>query len=211
MIVFLWTEPSGASGPILRTPLDKLWEDFMMKGAPANVYFDGKGLVDRTKPGEKLASFEEAHGDPLLAAWMTNRGIAVQNLQETRLLGFWRLGGWELLGGLLAQANRPSDLVELYGKLALRKEPYFPVPHRSAPEQRWSYEFFVVRRDRGTGRAELIRKRIFEPPQVVQGPYPDRPVAVEFKYDPISRRARLSVSGLARPFQEEFEVSRVRR
>ena len=183
----------------------------MLKGVSANVYFLRDRLVDRATPGEKLPSFEIAEGNPLDAAWRTSRGISVQDLRETRLLGLWRLGGWQLLGGLLALAEISPGRLELYGKLALRIEPYFALPHREAPQQRWSYEFFLVRRDGSTGSAEVVRRWLFEAPQVILGRFPDRPVRAELKYDPTSRRARFLVHGLASPFQEEFEVTGGRR
>jgi hypothetical protein len=184
----------------------------MLKGVRLNVDQVGETMVNRTIPGEKLSSFEFAKGDPIIAAFATNQGIVVQNLQETGLLGLWRRGGWQLLGGVLARADTPAGPLELYGKLALRIEPYFGLPHRVAPKQQWSYEFFLVRRDRSTARGEVVRKWMFEPPQVLSGPYPSaHPVRADLSYDPISRRVRLSVDGLASPYRDEIEIPSGRR
>jgi hypothetical protein len=180
----------------------------MMQGVPANVFIY-KGQVN-ARATVLEGSFESAKGDPSSAV-LTKYGISVRGPDETRMLGLWRKGGWGLTGGLLARFSARTELVDLYGKEVLWEAPYFPLPfHRAPPERHFSYEFFLLQRNRTTMRAQLLRKWVFEPPEVIitrQFGFPAaETVWAELKYEPTTRTATVTVHGLAHPFQEAVQV-----
>lgn len=192
-----------------RAPLDTLWEGYMLQGVDAIVFVDQAGTTKGpVEPDVPTQSFTEAKGNPRWA-WSLKYGISVRGPMETRALGFWRKGGWLLSGGLLARAEEPTELIECYGKFVEWTAPYFPFPfHRLPPERWWSYEFFLLQRERRTMSTRLIHKWVFEPPQLAPSSREpeDDSVRAELAYQPGTRTATVIVHGLARPFQENVQI-----
>lgn len=194
-----WAEPPS------RTPVDTLWEQYMLNGSEmtiASAIRDSKTDVSELWSRE---SFETARGKPETAAWRSY-GITVTKLGE----GFWGNGGWELTGGLLARASDGPSTFELYGKAVVHIHPYFPLlsPHGGGPVDT-GYEFFLLHRQQGAPGGSVVRKWAFGPDEApVKRVLPD--VAARLRYDPATRSATVTITGLNRPFEERVDLSSMR-
>ena len=160
----------------------------------------------RVSEHQSTRSFEYARAKPETAGW-TNRGITIMRLGE----GFWRNGGWLLEGGLLAQAVDGSSTFELYGKAVVRRFPFVPFPfHRERPHET-GYEFFLLHRGPGVPHATIVGQWVCPPDEVVVkrestgGTYED--VRGMLRYDPDTRTAMVTITGLKRPIEERVDLS----
>ncbi len=194
---------TASSREIPREPLDRFWEEHMLAGR-SGIYSNGK----RTQ-FEPDSSFQSAKGSPR-DAWLKKKGIAVSDLRGTRLIGLFRKGGWILEGGLLAKAKTQSSTIELYGKRVVRAEPVSILSfilHRDN-QREYGYEFFLLHRKNGMAKAHVVKKWIFNPE--------DTPVFMDnfdvvrgfLRYDPATRIATVTITGLKRPIGEHIDLSK---
>jgi hypothetical protein len=189
-----------------RQSLDALWEQHMFEGRLSMVSIE---LRHSKMDAVELApsqSFESARGSPEDAA-STSYGITVMRLGD----GLWGNGGWVIKGGLLDRAGRGSSTVDLYGKAAVRRLPYFPFPfHREIPHET-DYEFFLLRRQPADPRTIIVRKWVFPSDEVMVkrestgGTYEN--VRGRFTYDTGTATATVTIAGLKRPFAERVDLS----
>jgi hypothetical protein len=209
------------AGEVPREPLDRLWEEHMLQGTSAG-YQDGKRatFVPHETP-------EMAKGSPD-AARLTTRGISVQDSQGTELLGLRRGGGWSLQGGLIATAQAPDGLLELYGKRVWRIYPSFlGISPYMKPKEDETYEFFLLLRKAEAQRATLVKKWVVAPNEIKWFVYPNVREAVtkafpgddEFlrqqetidvrgflKYDSETHEAEVTITGLIHPWVERVKL-----
>lgn len=190
----------ASAGPMAREPLDRLWEEHMLAGT-FPIYAEGK-RVERVSEG----SFEEKQGDPFFVAY-TKHGIMVSDLRETRFLGLWLKGGWLLQGGLLARVEDQASTVELYGKMVMRAEPvflftYFVSIHGPDNVRPYADEFFLLLRKKGSERATVLRKWVFNQQESEMGV-----VRGLLRYDPATKVATVTILGLKHPFEEHIDLS----
>ena len=96
--------------------------------------------------------------------------------------------------------------MDLYGKLVSRTYPYFPFPPHRDTREDISLEIFLLHRP-VVSAAVIMRKWVFDG-------IPSRDAAVELRagleYAPNSKRAVVTVTGLAGPFQEGVDPSPIR-
>jgi hypothetical protein len=207
-------------GEVPREPLDRLWEDHMLAGTSAD-YVGGRlnDLFHPTTPPE------QARGSPL-GAHLTTRGIGVYEDKGTAFLGLLQGGGWQLDGGLLGQVEGAASILELYGR---RVWPLHAVPlgiggPRVKPKEEETYDFFLLRRERGARRAKILAKWTIQPSEIVwfvpehvlKGMGKDdetirrlnetSDVRGFVKYLPESQEAEVTITGLTHPFVERVKV-----
>jgi hypothetical protein len=216
-IILLLTRTGAGAGEIPREPLDQLWEEHMVLGT-AGSYIGGErtSFVPYDPP-------EAAKGSPGSAS-LTTRGIFVQDFRGTALLGILRGGGWVFDGGMLGQVERPTAIIELYGKQVWRLYPGFLGNYAKFREEE-TYEFFLLKREKGNQRALLLKKWIVRPEEIkwFVSPgnistrlYPDdeqvrrqnetRDVRGFFTYDSETQEAEVSITGLIHPLVERVKV-----
>ena len=196
---------SAISREVARKPLDQLWEEHMLAGTSA-TYSDGKHIEYVFE-----RSFEEAMGSPS-SAWDTKQGIAVVDLGERRFLSLWVGGGWTLEGGLLGKIEEGASAIELYGKRVTRVQPHFILNLRAThvPNVEFSYDFFLLHRKKGAARATVLRKWIFRPEELRRlgdAPPYDTYVQGYLRYDPTTKTATVTITGLTHPFEEYIDLS----
>jgi hypothetical protein len=181
---------SGADTP--SSVLDDQWESLMLEGKSFVLIND----VQLKLGGTPYQTYEGKVGN----TWISDRGIRLEDLRETSLVGLLTKGGWRLEGGLLyAATHKSGGVVELYGKERWRVEPalfHFSLtfhsgmsPPRSA---RHSYEFFLLYRPT-VGAAAKILTQWTVPPEDI--PY-DHYLRGHLNYDPESDVATVTVTGL---------------
>jgi hypothetical protein len=194
----------AASDPLSREPLDVLWMQKMTEGKSAVVQIDDSRTS--VSEGRSPLSFESARGRPEEAALSDHR-ISVMRLGE----GFWRNGGWVLKGGLLARAGDGPSTIELYGKAVVHRQSYFAFPFHRDPPHDTGYEFFLLHRKAGVTRATIINQWIFRPDDVIVESSPhggtEENVRGMLRYEPTSRIAIITITGLKRPFEERVDLS----
>lgn len=206
MILLLMGAEQAIGREIAREPLDRLWEEHMLTGTSA-IYSKG---ARREYSSER--SFESAMGMPSAAAF-TEQGIVVSDLRETRLLGLWAGGGWELQGGLLGRVEWRGSAVELYAKEVVRTDPFFILNLKAmhAPKEEFSYEFFLLYRRRGVPRATILEKWAFRPEQVRRLGDASPDIRGYLHFDPVVATATIIIEGLNHPFDMRIELSSVLR
>lgn len=180
----------------------------MLAGTPGYLFHDGTGFRSRDVDFSKLGSFRDGVGT-VTGATYSDHGISVIYDRETCLLGLWRLGGWELEGGLLRRVEHGGTTIDLYGKQITRVEPYFPFHfHRDRPEHS-SFAFFLLQRS-GPGAAGVV-VRSWPIDRTLLRPSEKRPsLSGDLSYDPTTRTATVRTADLLRPFEERVVVTTTR-
>ncbi len=164
--------------------LDEWWDAQMLAGEYGIL---GHGRRVESRP-EK--SFKSQNGRVYGVALLTKEGIAITDMgAESRLAGLWTCGGWALAGGLLERVGISDGLLELYGKLRTRREPFFVLNlmARVNPPEQYSYEFFLLYRAKEKARGQVIKRWSLE--------FGDKdPIAAgHLEYDAVSRVAMVKV------------------
>ncbi len=199
VLVYLATG-CAARGYVERQPLEAFWEQHMLAGTAGNFWFDGQRF-ERLDTSPRRP-YEEAKGSSFSAAF-TDNGVSVSYGQETAWFGLLRRGGWGIEGGLLQRIQVVRGSLDLYGKLVSRTYPYFPFPPHRDTREDISLEIFLLHRPVASA-AVIMRKWVFDG-------IPSRDAAVELRarleYAPNSKRAVVTVTGLAGPFQEGVDLS----
>ncbi len=179
-----------------RAPLDTLWQEHMLAGTAATIYAEGGGQRNATGARNPFDDQRGVVGSVESAA-TTTYGIEILRLDERWLL--WRNGGWVLLGGLLARARERGAAVELYGKAVMRRPPWISWgPFHRDPPTTTGYEFFLLRRPANARRATVVRQWTVSPDDVASVGH----VRASLGYDPATRTARVTVSGLKKPIAD---------
>lgn len=189
-------------------PLEQLWEQHMLEGKASSVgiavagsqvsIYESRGLdLSLETVRQRTGSFEGIYAEPY--------GINVSQRGE----GFWRTGGWNVLGGVLSRRTDGSAIIQLYAKTISHLHPYFPLnPDTSADT---GYEFVLVQRKEGLAGATIVRKWRFSPDEVVKvetrSGRQEENVRAFFSYDLPTHTATLKVTGLTRPFEESVDLS----
>lgn len=189
-------------------PLDKLWEQHMLEGklSSVGVFVEGSNISNFERSGmrpladtQRRGWIETLHSEPY--------GINVFQTGE----GFWRNGGWNVMGGVLSKGSDGPSVIQLYAKIVQHLHPHFPFNH-DPPTDR-GYEFFLLHRKEGISGATIIRTWRFHPEEVVsevngRGGRSDH-VRAYFSYDPSSQTATLRITGLMHPFEEQVDLASV--
>jgi|SRR2546428_11976616 len=200
-------------GAVPREPLDRLWESHMLEGTRAR-YIEG-----RRDDGEPFISPKAVPGAPLAVVYGPH-GISVYEDKGTALLGLLQGGGWILKGGLLGQVDRPTTTLELYGRVVW---PLHAVPlgiggPRVKPKEEETYDFFLLRRERGVPRATVLAKWTIKPSEIVwitpegfkdeatRRLNEDNDVRGFLRYLPESQEAEVTITGLTHPFVDRVKV-----
>lgn len=144
--------------------LEQMWNDNMLAGHLGRYY---NGTMTRLDS----ASCARPNG----WIWIhdvasAGCGLSVVDLRERR--GLKSRGGWALEGGLLGRIDVDDRRLELYGRRAVRHEPYFqPWPHVWIGMKSWNttHEFFLIRRDRPAERAVILRSWTLPDPEASGG------------------------------------------
>lgn len=185
------------SSPSPREPLDRLWEQHMLAGTAVLLIHDGTTFRTPDLVIARLA-WEERNGS-VLDAVGTEYGIAVQYRREWCVLGLWRLGGWSLSGGLVRRLDHGAVTIELYGKQVQRVEPFFPPwRFRSDVPGRTDFELFLLRRDKASRAAAIIRRWSFRQEEVEGGQ--GGLVWGQLRLDPTMKTVTVTITGLKLPF-----------
>jgi hypothetical protein len=201
-----------------REALNRRWDGFMIRGEPAE-WAAGERI-----PYVPKDSFEKARGS-VTAARMTADGISVSDIRGTRIFGLIQGVGWHMFGGLLARQSVSGMTIELYGKEITRKRGGFlglDSYHKLADV---SYEFFLLRRPAAGGEAAILERWIIAP-EGIAWHYPARPpgypaypggvpgeaharsdVRGFLEYDPGTKIATVTITGLTRPFKEHIAIA----
>ena len=189
---------------IPREPLDKLWDEHMLRGTGAEYLNAHQTSFVATRP------VEYASGSPGLAE-MTVKGILVRAYRDDPL-GLDG-SGWALGGGLLQAVIAKDTTVELYGKEIVHIQ-------RSGTyrfgKDKW-YEFFLLLRPTGASQATILNKWIIPPEDVLLKDEPYNPqykrsdVRGALRYDAATKTAIVTVTGLTREFEERVDLSTVLR
>ncbi len=183
---------SGADTITPGTVLDGQWESLMLEGKSFVLINDVQ-----LRPGGTPYQTYKGEVDGL---YVSDRGIRLDDLRETRLGGLLTKGGWRLDGGLLfAAIHKSGGVVELYGKSRWRVEPalfHFSLtfhsgmsPPRSA---RHSYEFFLLYRPAEGATARMLTQWTVPPEEV---PY-DHYLRGDLIYDPETNFATVTVTDI---------------
>lgn len=205
--------------PPRRAPLDELWKRWMLEGHYA-----------RWKDGEEVPwdwpRTDRIHSYPT-GAWLSEHGIEVTETRSTH-------AGWHLKGGLIQRMYAGNSAIELFGRESTRVHGPF---YTTAVGRDDTYEFFLVVRPRNKGRGRLIKQWHFPPkelaltpgdpidPAILQrstrsrasietilhparGAYPRYFVDGYLDFDPNTKIATVTVTGLKRPFQDRVDLSR---
>jgi len=168
----------------------------MLAGTAGSFMFDGQRF-DRSD-SFRGGPYEEAKGSPFWATF-TENGVYVVYDQETAWFGLLRRGGWGIEGGLLQRIQVVRGSLDLYGRLGIRTYPYFALlPHRDTRED-ISLEIFLLHRPVASA-AVIVRKWVFDG-------IPSRDARAGLEYAPNSKRAVVTVTRLASPFQEAVDLS----
>jgi hypothetical protein len=156
-VVVIWPHLLSAADVAATTGppqvLQKTWNDNMLSGHFGYFY-----------NGTETSPFGGSCRQPTGWVWIhevagTGCGLSVIDLRERRWLK--SRGGWALEGGLLGWRDVGEGTVELYGRRALRHEPFLePWPHFWIGNKAWSasHEFFLVGRDRQKRDGVILRR-----------------------------------------------------
>jgi len=153
----------------------------------------------------------------LIVAGSSQGGISVSDLRGTRFLGVVRGVGWAMNGGLLDRVMLDARTLELYGKRVVRwNGGVFGLDTYHGLNDE-SYEFFLLRRPAGGGRAEILAKFDIPPSDVEWrfGGEADeatrianarRDVRGTLHYDAATKTALVTITGLKQPFERSVSI-----
>ena len=206
-------------GEVPREPLDQLWENHMLEGTRAR-YIGGKR--DDVPP---FLSPKRVLGSPLAVVFGPH-GISVHESKGTTLLGLLQGSGWWLDGGLVGQVEGTTSTLELYSRVVwpLHSVPLgIGGPYIKRKEEE-TYDFFLLRRERGAPRAMVLAKWTIQPSEIVwfvpedklEGPLgkgetyrrlnETNDVRGFLRYLPESQEAEVTITGLTHPFVKRVKV-----
>jgi hypothetical protein len=191
----------------------------MLEGTRAR-YIEGE-----RDDGQAFISPKAVPGSPLAVVYGP-RGISVYEDKGTALLGLLQGGGWSMKGGLIDQVEGTTVTLELYGRRVwpLRAVPLGIGGPRFKPKEEKTYDFFLLRRERGAPRATVLAKWTIQPSEIVwfvpedtlEGPLgkdetyrwlnETEDVRGFVKYLPESQEAEVTITGLTHPFVERVKV-----
>lgn len=213
LAVFLTAASVSLAGPVWGEfippdPLDKLWEQHMLDGKASSVgiFVEGSNISISERSGARLLTdtqrggwIETLHSEPY--------GINIAMRGE----GFWRNGGWNVMGGVLSKVTDGPSVVQLYAKIVRHQHPYFPF--NKDPSTDTGYEFFLLHRKKEISGAMIVRAWRFPPEDVASeesghGGRIDH-IRAFFAYDPSIQTATVKITGLTRPFEEQVDLSSV--
>jgi len=193
-----------------REPLDATWQSHMLAGEYGTWFYGEKWSY--VGPDEIKSSPSGASG--------TLHGITVSD--QSTLGG----GGWSIIGGMVARIVRPHEDVELFGRQIARTHGMW----RTSSDTDESFEFFLLVRPRATGRGRLVKHWSFPyedlgrtvPPALERrlrtsytGAELENAVARSkgifvdgyLSFDEHNKTATVTITGLARPFEEHVDLS----
>ncbi len=162
--------PVQGDGPIARPGIDDLkqrWETHMIAGKSVNERY--VPVANRYEPLEPAAGgspwpYSRADGRPA-DAFATTGGIVV-SVPARQPFILWRRDGWTLTGGLLRRIAADDGELDLYGRLVLKEDGFYPPTriHREPPTTLVAVEFFLLRRSKGERKVAIVRRWMFAPP-----------------------------------------------
>lgn len=203
--------------PPRREPLDELWKRWMLEGHYGRWKNGQEVSWDRSRPNT-IHSYPEG-------AWLTNYGIEISETRSTN-------AGWHLDGGLIARIQVSDTTIELFGRETTR---IHGPTYTAAVGRDYIYDFFLVVRPVGHEPGRLIKQWRIPPeelaltggsidPTIFQRSTRSR-VSIEtilhpardslprhfvdgyLDFDPATKIATVTVTGLKRPFQERVDLS----
>ncbi|HEV8640841.1 MAG TPA: hypothetical protein VGV13_07075 [Methylomirabilota bacterium] len=203
--------------PPRRAPLDELWKQWMLEGHYGR-WKDGQEVPwDRSRK-DTIHSYPEG-------AARTEYGIDVSETRSTN-------AGWHLAGGLIGRIYVSDRSVELFAKETTRV--HGPT-YTAAVGRDHTYEFFLVVRPGSNKLGQLIRQWRFQPEELAlsgdptdpaifqkstrsrvdiegilhlpRGAYPRHFLDGHLDFDPSTKIATVTVTGLKRPFHEHVSLS----
>src|SRR5688572_28137641 len=140
-----------------REPLDALWERRMLEGRGVQMWLDETWQPKTVVEGRSFVDLQgRARRDPIVPHTVSDSyGIFVRRHVE----GYWRNGGWTLIGGPLGVVSDEEFTIELLGKAIIRAPVHIPagIFHLDPPTET-GYEFFLLRRSHATGIGVIIRR-----------------------------------------------------
>jgi len=201
------------AAPMSRPGLEDLkqrWNAHMIAGETVNEnYSPITGRYERLAPASdgSLWPYTRADGRPA-DAFSTNGGIVVF-LPARQPLILWRRGGWTISGGLLRRVGADDGICELYGRLILKEEGFYPPTrmHDEPPTSLAAVEFFLLWRSRDGRTTQIVHQWVFAPP------YSRNPEDVRFEasgdmvYDASRGTVTVTYRGLGAPIVEAVKLS----
>jgi hypothetical protein len=188
-----------------RDPLDRLWEEWMLAGHYADST-DGIEHPWSYWDQEIFKHSSPVHRPDRIAS---SPGGAVDSKYAIRV---WTTGGgsgnWTLVGGLIGRADVPGGTIELFVKETVRVH----WPTQGAEKGRdYSQDYYLVLRPTATGQGRLITTWHVPPASLKLIPAPDNRYRYSthgyLAYDPATRVATVTVTGLVTPFQERVDLA----
>jgi hypothetical protein len=204
--------------PPRQEPLDELWKRWMLEERYGR-WKNGKELAWERPSAETIHSYPEG-------ASRTRFGIDVSETRSTN-------AGWHLEGGLIGRIQLPDFSIDLFGRETTR----IHGPTYAAEVGRdHTYEFFLVVRSRGASQGRAVRQWRFPPKELAmtgdpvdpaifqrstrsrhadvadildppRGAYPRHFIDGYLDFDPATKTATVTVTGLKRPFQDQVDLS----
>jgi hypothetical protein len=204
--------------PPRKEPLDELWKRWMLEGHYGR-WNNGKE-VPWDRPGQDtLQSYPEG-------AWLSKLGIEVRETRSTN-------AGWRLTGGLIGQISVSDFTIELFAREITR---IHGPAYTAAVGRDHTYELFLVVRPAGGGPGRIMKQWHFPPQELAvtgdpvdpaifqrstrsrrtdiedilhpaRGAYPRHFIDGYLDFDPETKIATVTVTGLKRPFQDHVDLS----
>lgn len=213
LAIFLTATSVSLAGPVWGEftppdPLNTLWEQHMLEGKAnsVGVFVEGSNVSTSERTDKRLLENNQRRG------WVETLHTEPYGINVTQLgEGFWRNGGWHLMGGLLDQVTDGRSTFQLYAKIVRHQHSYFPFNHD--PSRDTGYEFFLLYRKKEISGATIVRAWRFPPQDVASkesghGGQTDD-VRAFLAYDPSSQTAIVRVTGLTRLLEEHVDLSSV--
>lgn len=205
--------------PPPREPLDELWKRWMLESHYGR-WKDGREVRKDPPGADTIHTYPEG-------ASRTRYGIEVSETRSTN-------AGWRLEGGLIGRIPVSDRSLELFSREATRV--HGPT-YTAAVGRDHAYDFFLVVR-LGNGRSARLLKQWHFPPEELamtgdpvdpailqrstrsqradiesilnppRGSYPRHFLDGYLDFDPITKIATVTVSGLKRPFRDRVDLSR---
>jgi hypothetical protein len=201
------------AAPIPRPRFEDLkqrWEAHMIAGETTNEnYSPITRRYERLAPAaaESVWPYTRAEGRPA-DAFSTNGGIVVF-LPARQPLILWRRDGWTISGGLLQRVGADESVLELYGRLVLKEEGFYPPTrmHDGPPTSLVGIEFFLLWRSHDRRTTRIVRQWAFGPPYSRNPDDVRSEASGEIVYDAARRTVMVTFRGLGAPIVEAVTLA----
>lgn len=205
--------------PPPREPLDELWKRWMLEGYYGR-WKDGREMRKDPSGRDTIHTYPEG-------ASRTQYGIEVSETRSTN-------AGWQLEGGLIARISVSDRSIELFARETTRV--HGPT-YTAAVGRDHTYDFFLVGRPGTSNSGKLLKQWHFTPKELAmtgdpvdpaifqrstrsqradiegilnppRGAYPRHFIDGYLDFDPTTKIATVTITGLKRPFQDRVDLSR---